>query len=93
MDGHLVAVEVGVERRTHQRMHLYSTTFDQHRLECLDTQAVQCWRAIQKDRAFLDDIFQYVPDLWPNSFGHALCTLDIVRVAFHDQSIHDEGFE
>ena len=42
VNGHLVAVEVGVERRTDERMDLDRLTFDQHRLEtpeCRDGEA------------------------------------------------------
>jgi hypothetical protein len=39
--GHLVAIEVGVEAFTNERMKLDSPTFDQHRLEGLDAEAVQ----------------------------------------------------
>jgi hypothetical protein len=41
VDGHLVAVEVGVERRADQRVQLDRLAFDQDRLEGLDAQAVQ----------------------------------------------------
>ena len=41
VDGHLVAVEVGVERRAHERVDLQGLALDQHRLERLDAQAVQ----------------------------------------------------
>ena len=39
--GHLVAVEVGVERGADQRMKLDRLAFDQHRLERLDAEAMQ----------------------------------------------------
>jgi len=39
--GHLVAVEIGIECRAHQRMQLDRLAFDQHRLERLDAQAMQ----------------------------------------------------
>ena len=44
---HLVAVEVGVECRTCQRVQLDSLTLDQFRLERLDTQTVQCRGTVQ----------------------------------------------
>ena len=37
---HLVAVEVGIERRANQRVKLDRLAFDQHRLERLDAEAV-----------------------------------------------------
>src|SRR3546814_15819639 len=41
MDGHLVAVEVGVEGRAHQRVKLDLLAFDQHWLERLDAETVK----------------------------------------------------
>jgi hypothetical protein len=61
VDGHLVAVEVGVERRANQRVQLDRLAFDQDRLEGLDAQTVQRRRTVQHDRVFLDDFFQDVP--------------------------------
>ena len=64
---HLVAVEVGVERRAHQRMELDRLAFDQHRLERLDAEAVQRRRPVQHHRVLPDHLFQDVPH-----FGHLL---------------------
>ncbi len=61
MDGHLVTVEVGVERGADQRVQLDGLAFDQDRLESLDAQAVQRRRAVQHDRVLADDLFQDVP--------------------------------
>ena len=41
VDGHLVAVEVGVEGRADQRVKLDRLALDRHRLERLDAQTVQ----------------------------------------------------
>src|SRR2546423_1317719 len=46
---HLIAVEIGVERRTYERMDLKGAAFDQAWLERLDTQTVQRRRAVQHD--------------------------------------------
>ncbi len=48
--GHLVAVEVGVERRADERVDLDGLALDQLRLEGLDAQAVQGRRAVQQHR-------------------------------------------
>ena len=61
--GHLVAVEVGVERRADQRMQLDRLALDQHRLERLDAQAVQRRRAVEQHRVLADDLVEDVPDL------------------------------
>ena len=59
--GHLVAVEVGVERRADQRVQLDRLAFDQHRLERLDAEAVQRRRAVQHHRVLADHLFEDVP--------------------------------
>ena len=41
VNGHLVAVEIGIERGAHQRMQLNGLALDQDRLERLDTEAMQ----------------------------------------------------
>ena len=47
VDGHLVAVEVGVEGGANQRMELDGLAFDEDGLERLDAQAVQGGRAVE----------------------------------------------
>ena len=79
--GHLVAVEVGVEGRAHQRMQLDRLAFDQHRLEGLDAQAVQRRRAVQQDRVLLDHLFEDVPDHRRAGFDFLLRRLDRRRDA------------
>ena len=63
MHGHLVAVEVGAEGLTHQRVDLDGVAFDELRHERLDTQAVERGRAVEQDRVVLDDLFEDVPHL------------------------------
>ena len=63
VDGHLVAVEVGVERRADQRVKLDGLAFDQDRLERLDAQTVQRRRAVQQNRVLADDFVEDIPDL------------------------------
>src|SRR5690606_14314623 len=59
---HLVTVEVGVKRRTHQRVKLDSLTFDQHRLEGLDTKTVQRRSTVQQYRVTLEYVFKDIPN-------------------------------
>ena len=61
--GHLVAVEVGVERRADERMQLDRLALDQHRLERLDAEAVQGRGAVEHDRMLADHLVEDVPDL------------------------------
>ena len=62
VNGHLVTVEVGVERRANERMELNRFSFDQHRLESLNPQAVEGRRAVEQHRMPLDDFFEDVPN-------------------------------
>ena len=76
MDRHLVAVEVGVEGGTDQRMQLDCLAFDQHRLESLDAETMQGGGAVQHHRMLADDLFEDVPDLGTLLLDHALGGLD-----------------
>ena len=60
--GHLVAVKVGVECGTHQRVQLNGFTFDQLGFEGLDAQSVQGWSAIQHHGMLSDYFVENVPD-------------------------------
>ena len=62
VDSHLVAVEVGVESRTCQRVQLNSLTLDELRLEGLDTQTVQRRSTVEEHGVALHHILQDVPD-------------------------------
>ena len=90
---HLVAVEVGVERGAAQRMQLQGAAFDQHRLKRLNAEAVQRRRAVEHDRAVLDDVFQSVPDLVLALINHLLGRLDVVRQTVFDELFHHERTE
>ncbi len=93
VDGHLVAVEVGVERRAHERMDLDGRALDEHRHECLDAQTMQRRGAVQQDRMILDDLLEDVPDLGPDALDDALGALDVVGEALLDELAHDERLE
>ncbi len=60
--GHLVAVEIGVERGADQRVELDRLALDQHRLERLDAQAVERRRAVEQHRMLADHLVEDVPD-------------------------------
>ena len=62
MNGHLVTIKVGVERCTSQRVQLNSLTFNQLRLESLNTQTVQRRGTVQQNRMSFHDIFQNIPN-------------------------------
>ena len=93
VDGHLVAVEVGVEGGAHQGVDLDGLALDQQRLEGLDAQAVEGWRPVEEHRVLLDDLFQDVPDVGAAALDHALGRLDVLGQLGVDQPLHDEGLE
>ena len=93
VDRHLVAVEVGVEGVAHQRVDLDGLALHQHRLERLDTQAVQRRRAVQQHRVLVDDLLEHVPHLGDHRVDHLLGRLDVLRgLALHEAG-HDERLE
>ena len=61
MDSHLVSIEVGVECGTYHRMKSYGFSFDEDRLECLDTESVKCRSTVQHDRVLFDHVLENVP--------------------------------
>ena len=90
---HLVAVEVSVERRAHERMQLNSLTLNQLRLERLNTQTVQGRCTVQQHRVLGNDLFENIPHLRAETLHHTLCTLNVLRVRKLHQALHDEGLE
>ena len=93
VDGHLVAVEVGVEGRAHEGVHLDGLALDEHGLERLDAEAVQRGRPVQQHRVLLDDAFEHVPHLGTAALDHPLGRLDVLRQLEVDQPLHDERLE
>src|SRR5216684_7132560 len=69
MHGHLVAVKVRVERSADERMDANGLTFNEHRLERLNAEAVQRGSAVQQHGMFANDVFENVPN-------HRLLLLD-----------------
>ena len=61
--GHLIAVEVGVERRADERMELNGLALDQHRLECLNAEAMQRRGAVEQHRVLADHLIEDIPNL------------------------------
>ena len=58
MHGHLITVEVRVERGADERVNANGLAFHQHRLERLDAQAVERRRAVEQHRVVADDLFE-----------------------------------
>ena len=80
VNSHLVTVEVGVERRTCQRVQLYGFSLDEFGLECLNTQSVQCRSTVEEHGMALHHILEDVPD-------DRLATVDDFLRRFH--RLHD----
>ena len=90
---HLVAVEVSVERRAHQRMQLDGLAFDEHRLESLNAQPVQRWRAVEHHGMFLDHFFKDVPHHRRTGFNFLFGRLDGGGDAHRFEAREDERLE
>ena len=90
---HLVAVEVGVERRTNQGVDLDGAPLDKYGHEGLNTEAVQRRCTVEQDRAVVDHVLQDVPDLRLGPLNDALCAFDIVGQVEFNQAPHDKGLE
>src|SRR6185503_11006336 len=80
VDGHLVAVEVGVEARADERMELDRVAFDEHRLEGLDAHSVERRGAVEHHGVVLDDLLEDVPHALVAPLQHLLGALDRVRL-------------
>ena len=93
MDGHLVAVEVRVERVADERMHLDRLALDERRLERLDAEAMQRRCAVQQHRVLLDHLFEDVPDLALHLVDVPLGRLDVLDDLPLDEPAHDERLE
>ncbi len=93
MHGHLVAVEVSVERGADKRVDLDRLALDENRLEGLDPEAVQGGRPVQEDRVLLDDLVEHVPDLNPPALDHPLGGLYVLGDLGVDEPLHHERLE
>src|SRR3546814_15870138 len=62
VDGHLVAVEIGVERRADERVELDRLALDQHRLERLAAETVERRRAVEHHGVRANDFIQDITD-------------------------------
>ena len=93
VDRHLVAVEVGIERRADERVNLDRRALHEDRHERLDAQPVQGGRAVEQDRVILDDLFENVPDRGVHALDDSLRALDVMGEALLHQLAHDERLE
>ena len=92
VNGHLVTVEVGVERGTCQGMQLDSLTLDHLGLECLDTQTVQCWCTVQEHRMTLHHVLKDIPDNGVLAVYYLLGALNGLNDTALNELANDEWF-
>src|SRR3990170_398552 len=93
MDGHLVAVEVRIERGADERMEPDGLALDENRIKGLDAEPMERRRAVQEHRVLLDDLFEHVPHLGLFPLDHLLGALDGRREPFFFEFIEDERLE
>ena len=93
VDGHLVAVEIRVERGADQRVNLERLAFDQHRLESLNAEAVQRGSAVEQNRMVFDDLFEDVPNHGILLLDQFLRLLDGGAMAALFEAVIDERLE
>ena len=93
MYGHLVTIEVCVERCTNKWMKLDRLTFYKDRLERLDTQTMQCRCTVKHNRMLFNDVLKDIPYLRLKSLNHLLCTLYVVCGSVSGKLLHNEWFE
>ena len=93
VDGHLVAVEVGVEGRRHERVQADRLALDKDRLERLDAEPVQRRRTVQHHRVAVDDLLQDVEHVGRPPVDHLLGGLDRLDDAALDELADDERLE
>ena len=91
--GHLVAVEVGVVGRTHERMQTDGLAFHEQGFKGLNAQTVQGRRAVQEHGIFAHHFGENVPHHEFLAFDHLLGALDGGSVASLFQFGIDEGLE
>src|SRR5207245_2218607 len=56
--GHLVTVEVRVERGANERVNTNGLSFDEHRLESLNAESVKGRSAVEQHRMIANDLFE-----------------------------------
>ncbi len=90
MHRHLVAVKVGVEGGTNQRVELYSASLDEHRLKRLYRKAMEGGRAVEQDRMLFDNSLKRVPNRGVDALHFLFRVFDVGRFLGFDQPFHDK---
>ena len=92
VNSHLVAVEVGVEARTSQRVQLDSLSFDEFGLECKNAESVQCRGTVEKYGMTFHHVFEDVPYDGFLTVDNLLGALDGLDNAALDELADDKRF-
>src|SRR5450830_132304 len=93
MDGHLVSVEVSVERSAHERRYLNSLVVDEDGFEGLDRQTVKGRRTVQQNDVALDDLLKDTPHFWCGLLDNVLGNLHAAHDAFTHEPVDDMRLE
>jgi hypothetical protein len=93
VNGHLIAVEVSIERCANQRMQLDRLAFDQGWLERLDAETMQCRCPVEHDGVLANDLVEDVPNLALLLLHQLLGLLHRRRLAESLEAGIDEGLE
>ena len=93
VDRHLVAVEVGVEGRTHERVQVDCLTLDEDGLERLNGQTVQGRCTVEQHESVGDDLLEHVPHEGLATVDGTLGGLDVLGASSLDKTLHDERLE
>ena len=93
MDGHLIAVEIGIEGRTDQRMELNRLSLDQDRFKGLKPKPVKGRRPVQHHGIFADDLIEGIPYLGGLLLHHLLGAFNRRDISLFLETPVDEGFE
>ena len=90
---HLVTVEIRVKCGTNERVNLDGLSFDEHRLESLNTKAVQRRSAVEQNGVVLNDFLENIPHHRVLPLDHFFCGLHCRAVPALLEPVVDKGLE
>ena len=93
VDSHLVAIEVGIETGTDERVETDGLAFDELGLEGLDAETVERRSTVEEDGMALEDVFEDFPNDGILAVNDTLGGLDGLDEAAFEHLADDEGFE
>ena len=85
MHCHLITIEIRIEGSTSKWVELDSFSFDETRLEGLDTKSVKCWCTIEKYVFSFDNFFERIPDFFFSFVDDFFCVFYIVGAFTFDK--------